>query len=428
MATATAAAARPIARSRWTLAVLLAAALFINYLDRGNLATAAPLIKSDLHLTDFQVGLLISAFFWIYTPAQPAGGWLVDRLGGKLALGLGFAVWSLATLLTGLASGFLLLLALRVLLGVGETVAFPAMSKLFAKTVPPSELGVVNSVAISGIFLGPAVGVLAGGMLMAALGWRAMFLAFGALALLWLVPWTLRAPGPDDADRPQATTFPPLRLVLRQRALWGASLGHFCNVFGLYFLLSWTPLWLVHERGYSLLAMSRLLAAIYLVSAVASVLAGWTCDRLIAAGFSVNAVRKGVSILGHVGSAVGLLGCAIGSPRVIAASLFPAAACLAIVAVYPIAQTLAGPGAAGRWVGAQNCAANSAGIVGPLVTGWIVDRTGSFSVPFLLAAVVVLLGAAGWGWIIPRVEEVDWSSERWRYSLPRRAAARGWRR
>lgn len=351
---------RSITRSRGTLTVLLALAIFINYLDRGNLATAAPLIKSDLHLTNLQVGLLISAFFWVYAPGQLVAGWLVDRLGGRLALSLGFVLWSLATALTAAAGSFALLLALRVLLGVGETVAFPAMSKLFAKTVPPSELGVVNSIAIFGLFLGTAAGVLGGGMLMVAIGWRPTFLIFGALALLWLVPWTLQAHSLPGLDRPEVPTFPPLRLVLRQRALWGASLGYFCNVFGLYFLLSWMPFWLVHNRGYSVAAMAKLLGATYLVSAIAAVLAGWICDRLIASGFSINAVRKGVSIIGHVGSAVGLLGCAMGGPRIVLVSLFPAAACLAIVAVYPIAQTLAGARAAGRWVGVQNCVGNTA--------------------------------------------------------------------
>lgn len=339
---------------------------------------------------------------------QLVAGWLVDRMGGQLALGLGFALWSLATVLTGAAGGFALLLALRVLLGVGETVAFPAMSKLFAKAVPPSELGVVNSIAISGLFLGTAVGALGGGMLMAAIGWRAMFFIFGSLALLWLVPWTLQARS-LPIDRPEASAFPPLRLVLRHRALWGASLGHFCNVFGLIFLLSWMPLWLVHNRGYSVAAMAELLGAVYLMSAIAAVLAGRICDRLIASGFSINVVRKSVSIIGHVGSAVGLLGCSMGSPRIVLASLFPAAACLAIVAVYPIAQTLARPRATGRWVGVQQCVANTAGIVGPAVTGWIADRTGLFNIDFLLAGAVVLLDAVGWGFIIPRVQEVDWS-------------------
>lgn len=408
MATVTAGRTLSIAGSRGTLTALLALAIFINYLDRGNLATAAPLIRSDLHLSNLQVGLLLSAFFWIYTPGQLVAGWLVDRLGGRLALGLGFAVWSLATALTGVARGFALLLVFRVLLGVGETVAFPAMSKLFAKAVPPSELGVVNSIAISGLFLGPAVGVLAGGMLMAAIGWRMMFLVFGTLALLWLIPWTLQARRLGGLDRQEAPAFPPMRLVLRQRSLWGASLGHFCTVFGLYFLLSWMPLWLVHNRGYSVTGMAKLLGAAYLVSAIAAVLAGWICDRLIASGFSINAVRKGVSIIGHVGSAVGLLGCALGTPNVVVASLFPAAASLAIVAIFPIAQTLAGPRAAGRWVGVQNCVANTAGIIGPTITGWIADETGSFDMAFLLAGVVVLFGAVGWAFMIPRVQEVDW--------------------
>ncbi len=395
---------------RWALTVLLAAAIFINYVDRGNLATAAPLMKTDLHLSNVQIGFLTSAFFASYVPAQLAAGWAVDRMGGFLALALGFALWSGATALTGLVGGFATLICLRALLGLGEAVAFPGMSKLFAECVPPAEQGLANSIAQAGIFFGPAFGSLAGGVLIATLGWRPMFVLFGGAALLWLIPWGLYGRTAQRSASRQHLAPPPYREILAQRALWGATLGHFCQLVGLYFVLSWMPLWLVSQRGFSLIGMSKLLAAVYAVAAAASVLSGWLCDRLIAAGYTLNRVRKGMSVIAHVGGAAGLAGCAAGNAPIVIASLFASAAFLAMTALWPIAQTLAGPRAAGRWVGIQNCLANTAGIIGPAVTGWIVDRTGSFDVAFLLAALVVIGGAFGWGLVIERVEPLIWTA------------------
>ncbi len=398
------------AASRWTLTVLVAVAIFINYIDRGNLATAAPLIKTDLHLNNLQIGLLTSAFFAAYVPAQIAAGWVVDRLGGFLGLALGFALWSLATALTGLAGGFATLIGLRVLLGLGEAVAFPGISKLFAESVPAAEQGLANSIVQAGLSLGPAVGVLAGGALITALGWRPMFVLFGAVALLWLIPWSLYGRSVRRSAPRQQPFPPPYREILSQRALWGATLGHFCQLIGLYFVLSWMPLWLVAQRGFSLIEMSRLLGAVYVVAAAASVFSGWLCDRLIGAGYSLNRVRKGMSVIAHVGGAVGLAGCAAGNDRIVVVSLFVSATFLITTALWPITQTLAGPRAAGRWVGIQNCLANVAGIIGPVVTGWIVDKTGSFNSAFVLASLIVIAGAFGWGLVIERVEPVIWNS------------------
>jgi len=247
--------------------------------------------------------------------------------------------------------------------------------------------------------------------LMAALGWRPMFVLFGAAALLWLIPWSFYGRSVRrSAPRQQLFFPPPYREILSQRALWGATLGHFCQLIGLYFVLSWMPLWLVAQRGFSLIGMSRLLAVVYAVAATASVLSGWLCDRLIAAGYSLNRVRKGMSVIAHVGGAVGLAGCAAGNAHIVVASLFVSATFLIMTALWPITQTLAGPRAAGRWVGIQNCLANIAGIIGPIVTGWIVDKTGSFNAAFALAALVVIAGAFAWGLVIERVEPVTWGS------------------
>ena len=403
--------AQPAISARAVLVGLLAIAFFINYIDRGNLATAAPLIKSELRLTNVQIGLLTSAFFWTYMPGQFVAGWVADKLGGYRALALGFAIWSLATALTGLAGGFASLLALRAMLGIGECTAFPSLSKLMAENVPAKELGFANGCIISGLAFGPAFGTLAGGLILAAVGWRTMFLLFGAVAMLWLVPWfaVSRLVKPERHVTASILKPPPqLMTLLRQRALWGCIVGHFCGNYSLYFVLSWLPLWLVHQRGFSILGMAKLGAAVYCVYGVSVIVTGWVADRLINHGASINFVRKAVTVSSHVGVASGLVGCAAGAPGVVITSLFLCGVFFGMNATWAITQTLAGPRAAAKWVGVQNGVANTAGIIVPIVTGKIVDETGSFNFAFLLAAAVALVGALGWGLILPCVAPVRW--------------------
>src|SRR5215471_4741584 len=123
---------------------LLALAVFINYVDRGNLATAAPLIKSELKLSNTAIGLLLSGFFWTYTPGQLLAAWVAEKINAYRTLALGLAIWSLATTLSGFASGFVVFFLLRLILGLGESVAFPCSSKLFAEHLPTHRLGAAN--------------------------------------------------------------------------------------------------------------------------------------------------------------------------------------------------------------------------------------------------------------------------------------------
>ena len=113
-----------------TLVLMLAAVLFINYADRGLLSIAAPLMQSELHLTDPQLGMLFSAFFWTYTCVQIPVGWIAERHGAQRVLAGGLIVWALATMLVGVAAGFLTLIVLRMLLGIGESTGFPCVAKL----------------------------------------------------------------------------------------------------------------------------------------------------------------------------------------------------------------------------------------------------------------------------------------------------------
>jgi ACS family D-galactonate transporter-like MFS transporter len=175
--------------------ILLGLSVFINYLDRGNLSIAAPMLKEELGISSAQLGFLLSAFFWSYACLQPVTGWLVDRFNVKWVFAGGFFLWSLATATIGIAHAFVTLFALRLLLGVGESVAFPSYSKIIALHIPEEHRGFANSMVTVGLALGPGLGILAGGELMARFGWRPFFIVLGLGSLIWLLPWVKFMPG-----------------------------------------------------------------------------------------------------------------------------------------------------------------------------------------------------------------------------------------
>jgi len=405
------------------IVTLLTLAAFINYVDRGNLATAGPLIQGQLGLSNTQLGLLLSAFFWSYVPGQLPAGWLAERLDARRLLAAGLALWALATVLTGLAEGFLTLLIVRVMLGAGEAVMFPASFKILAREVLEEQRGRANGLLAAGLSFGSAFGTLFGGLLMAWLGWRAVFILFGCASLVWLWPW-LRTPQRVAVQHEHATVVAPSALALLQRReLWGSCLGHFCEAYALYLVLSWLPLYLVKMRGFSIAEMAPLGAAVYALFGVASLLTGWLSDRWLASGVSINRVRKTALVGGFAGLAGCMSGCASGGPLGSLLAMAGCGICLGIImtALYATTQTLAGPAAAGRWMGVQNFFGNLAGIIAPVVTGMVVDRTGTFYVGFLIAAVFALIGMFAYGVIVPRIEPIDWRTAepaRWLPAAP----------
>jgi len=408
--------------------VLLAVAIFINYVDRGNLATAAPLMKDELHLSASQLGLMLSAFFWTYVPGQIVAGWVAERINPYRTYALGLAVWSLSTMLTGFSSSFSVLIALRLLLGLGESVAFPCSSKLIAQHLPQHRLGVANGLTAMGLSLGPAFGTFVGGLLMAKvdwpsvlaplgtfsaqMNWRPVFVIFGVASLAWLWPWlssTRHLSAADDA--PKAEAAPTFLALMGRRDAWGAGLAHFSNNYAFYFVISWLPLYLVKTRGFSVAEMAELGGLIYLMFAASSMFTGWLSDRWLAAGASATLVRKSIIVAGHVLTALAMLGCMIGSAPVAVASLFLAGASFGFnsPSLYAIGQTLGGARGGGKWVAFQNCIGNLAGIVAPVATGAIVDATGQFTWAFAAAGVVALSGVACWTLMVGKIAPIAWA-------------------
>lgn len=406
--------ARPGANRAVLVVGLLTAAVFINYIDRGTLATAAPLLKADLHLSNTEFGIVTSAFFWAYTPGQLLASWVTERFNAYRTLAAGFAIWSVATALTGLAGGFASLIALRVLLGIGEASASPAGSKLVVDHLEPTQFGLASGVVGAGLAFGPSAGTLLGGLLMTQYGWRAMFAIFGVVALVWLLPWFAATRGARSSPlQVQPAPPPSYAELLSQRALWGAVLGQLASNYALYFMLGWLPLYLVSSQRFSVGAMAVIGSAVYAIYGVSAVVLGWLADLWIARGASLTFVRKAVVVTGHIGLGLCLLGAALSSrDGAVVFLLISGVFCGCIVSSMPaITQTLAGPRAAAKWTAFQNMMANIAGIVAPIVTGLVVDRTGSFLIAFLLASASAFIGVVGWLGIVGRVEAVRWSGQ-----------------
>lgn len=396
-------------RGSW-LVVLLAASVLLNYVDRGAIGVAAPLMKDELALSATGFGLAVSAFFWVYAPLCIVAGLLCDRMCVYRLFAAGVALWALSTTLTGFVGGLATLVVLRLLLGVGESIAFPGASKIIAAEVAPERRGRANAAIAAAIAFGPAVGTLAGGIIMVAFGWRAIFLLFGLATLLWLVPWHAVSKPLRSAAIGRAIVAPyPLGRLLRLPALWLMGIGHFMSNYGFYFLLAWLPLWLVKTRGYSIPEMTALTTLGFAAQGIAALTLGWLSDRWVARGVAEGPLRKGLMAVAHLTLAGAILGIFFAqSTMVLALWLVIAGIGSSLIStnLYCLAQMFSGPRAAGGWVGVQNALGNVSGIIGPIVTGLIIDRLGGYDYAFYVAAAVAVVGALWWWLVIPQVRLV----------------------
>jgi MFS transporter, ACS family, D-galactonate transporter len=396
-----------------TILGLMGVSVFINYIDRGSLSTAAPMLKGEFGLSASQLGILLSAFFMTYACFQVVSGWLVDHFDVKWVMAAGFFLWSAATAVTGMVNGFVLLLIARLVLGAGESVAYPSYSKILARYFPEEQRGFANSAIVAGQAAGPGFGMYAGGMLMAMFGWRWFFLAMGTLSMLWLWPWFRLMPRSRNTEPAHFLPSPGILEILQQRSAWGTCAGLFCTNYLSYFLITWLPFYLVHERQFAMTQMAKITGTAYISAAVVGTLCGWLSDRWISAGGTPSKVRKTFTGGGMAFAAVFLIGCIASGTNLSILMVVLATVGYGICSsnVWAITQTLAGPQAAGRWTGVQNFMGNLAGMVAPALTGKIVDLTGEFFWPFLITAGMSLLGLLSWTVFVGPVRQVAWKAQ-----------------
>ncbi len=398
-------------RALWFLLGLLVLSIFINYVDRANLSVAAPDLRRELSLSPSQMGLLLGAFFWSYALLQLAAGWLVDRYNVYRVYALGFLLWSLATALTGFAGSFAVLFGLRLLLGTGESIAYPAYSRIIACDFPERHRGIANALLDAGSKAGPAAGTMLGFWIAGHFGWRSLFFVLGFGGLLWLAPWLIAMPrkGSSESSLRAATGGPGFLDIAKKRDAWGTFLVLFCSNYAWYFLLTWLPSYLVEERHFSKGMMTVYGSLPYWGIAVTSVLGGWLSDRLIARGGDTSRVRKTFAIVGLLLSTLILPATMI--PDHVTSLAVLTVACLSFGLyssnVWAITQTLAGP-AAGKWTGMQNCIGNISGVLAPYITGVLLQRTGTFRYAFVAVCIALATAACSYIFIVGRVEPIKW--------------------
>jgi MFS family permease len=390
------------------LILMLGAAVFLNYVDRGAIGIAAPQMKDELRLSEEAYGLAFSAFFWIYAPVQLFAGWLCDRFSVYRMMAFGILLWAASTLMMGFAGGFVSLLVLRVMLGVGESISFPGSSKIIARHVAPERRGAANAAVAAGIALGPAAGTLAGGLILGTWGWRAIFLVFGILTLLWLLPWRETVRALPTTGHHDGGAKVPIGALLSKWSLWSMSIGHALGNWCFYFLLAWLPLFLTKSRGFSIAEMTFLATLGYAVQGACALGFGHFSDWWTRSGRSEAKCRRWMMILTQAVAAAAILGLAFAYSALsvgILLCIAGAASASLSLNLYAVAQMFAGPRASGTWVGFQNSLGNISGIVMPIVTGILVHRAG-YDSAFILTAAVAAFGALWWAFGVPRIQQV----------------------
>jgi ACS family D-galactonate transporter-like MFS transporter len=406
----------PTTGRQWILVFVLFLAGVLNSADRTSLSVAAPQLITELHISPIQMGYLLSSFFWTYAIGQIVSGWFIDRYPVKWVFAIGFVIWTLATFCTGFIQGIVSLFILRLILGAGESVAYPAYSKIIASEFPPTRMGLPNAILNSGTKVGAALGILTGGLLIAAYGWRVMFFVLGGVGIVFLVLWFMYAPEPRRKSRPKGGTEmgPTFMDILRSRDAWGTFIGQSGYTYAYFFGLTWLPTYLAQQRHIALANMGLVGAMPFWGAAIAAIVAAHIADSMIMKGHSATRVRKAFVAAGFLLSVAAYPSATVDDLTASLVLLNIAYVGLGIVVSnhWAITQTLAGPTAAGRWSGVQNCIGAVMGIIAPIASGYIVQATGNYSLAFLVMAVLAVIGAAAYVFVVGSVSPIDWDARR----------------
>lgn len=388
---------------RWTLVVLIATASFINYLDRGSLAVALPVISRDLRLDPIAQGAALSAFFWTYTAMQIPMGRIVDRFDIKTVYTVSFAVWSLAAAGTGLATGLWTLIAARILLGLGESVYLPGGIKVVSLHFRSEETAWPAGFFDLGTKLGLAAGTAIDVWLLVRFGWRSLFFRTGLLGLLWLIPWLIWYPPGRSSTRAHRRI--DWSALAGNRSLLGICLGFFCWDYFWYFLISWLPTYLNTVRHMSLPKIALFGALPFLIFAASEAAGGLAAGAMIRSGLGLSRVTKGFVALGFL---IGLLiipaAIVESSTASVALLLASSLAGIGLGSLISFPKICAPDDEVALWTGIMNAAGNVGGVVAPLVTGIAIQRTGSYVPAFLTAALVLVVGVFAYTLIVPSLD------------------------
>lgn len=405
-------------RMQWVAVVLCTAAIALNYIDRSTLAIGNLKIREEFGINATEIGALQSAWSISFAVAQLPVGLMIDRIGSRRLLGWGLVLWSAAQAAGGLLTGFTSFLCSRVALGVFESPAFPGAVRTVSNWFHPKDRGRPTGVYTIGGDLGRVIGtpVLTG--LMLAFGWRNMFVIIGAVGLLGALAWfsLYRDPNPAQMERRDQdylaenragesglVTIENWKKLFRHRSMWGMILGAFCSGYAIWMYGTWLPGYLEMQHHVSI-AKTGFLAMIPLIaSIVGSLIGGYVTDRLAHSGMSLVRSRKIPAACGYVASsaccavAASVTGLGIALTCISAAMFFLS---FAQSGKWTLVTAIAPQSYAASVSSIQNFGSYIGGTVSPLLTGLIVDLTGSFALALTICAGVTIGGAVLYGFVV----------------------------
>ncbi|EPJ95414.1 MULTISPECIES: MFS transporter [Pseudomonas] len=379
----------------------------VNYLDRSALSIANTTIQKDLAISPMQMGVMLSAFSVAYAFSQLPLGALIDKLGSKLALGGSLVVWSVAQAAFGLFSSYGHLVGLRVLLGIGEAPVFPSAAKALSEWFDTQERGTATGWVWSSTCIGPCLAPPLLTVFMVHLGWRGMFILTGVMGLLLAVCWFkfykskaqyMAETGRAEPVPVQQAKAPKVRWtsLFKDRNTWGAFLGFMGVIYMIWLNLTWLPGYFEREHGLDLYRTAWVVSLAYLFGALGTIVAGKCCDRLVARGMRVLASRKLMVILGLLGGALFTLIVAFTTNVVACVILL----CLTMFFInissataWMIVNTIVPSERVASFGSIQNFGGYLAGSIAPILTGFSVQQSGSFSSAFVISAVVAACSA-----------------------------------
>jgi ACS family glucarate transporter-like MFS transporter len=410
-------------RSLWTgkrsiIAAFLFFNMFINYMDRINLSVAAPIIARQYKWDPALMGWIFSGFLWTYMVCLIPWGKATDKYGSRRVGALSMSLWSLGGMATGAITGFGSMMASRLALGVGEAASFPIAGKVVRQWFPSGERGLATAIFNAGTFAGPAISAPVVAWLVLQTGWRWSFVITGLIGILWAILWFafFRAPAecswlPEDernyllaqTDAPpkaaasQTPTKGALRLLLSRKTMWGQFLTQGCCAYTMYLYLAWLPSYLVRERHMDLMKASWFTALPYLISVVLGIAIGKLSDSILTPEAVKQGKRRTLLIVFILLSSVVLLTNVVNNQWVVVALISIALTSISSALTLNIAMCndlVWDPTMAATALGFQILGGNTFGIFAPILTGYIVKTTGSFTSAFYLAGALLFLGAA----------------------------------
>ncbi len=414
--------ATPISDSGWqrrhTVVLLCFLSTFICYIDRVNISVAIIPMAKEFGWSDTERGLVLSSFFAGYLITQVLGGWLAQKLGGKAVLGFGVLWWSAFTLITPLSAftSFPVLIAARIAMGLGEGVAFPSVYHMFGRWVPARERSRAAAFNLAAIPAGTLTAIIVTPFLAVKFGWPSVFYVFGVVGLIWFAFWWFlvsdepakdsrmgkaeREMFRDENEKGKSSDSEPIpwRALLTQKPVWAIIVAHFCNNWGLYVLLSWLPSYFASELGISLRSVWIYVAPPWIASFVVGNMVGVLADHLIAKGWTVTRVRRFMQIIGSGAPAIGLIILANVKDATTAVILLTVSLGFSSFSFAGFASNHldVAPRHAGILFGISNTFATIPGIIGVVLTGYLVDVTGTFASAFYLTAGMYVVGLIVW--------------------------------